>query len=82
VEVRDFEPHSALVGGGEFGADDLLLLVAQAPRYLAPGGLLALETGIAQHAILRAAATAAGLAAFESSADLTGRDRYVFATRP
>jgi release factor glutamine methyltransferase len=82
VEVREFEPHSALVGGGERGADYLLLLIAQAPRYLSPGGLLALETGIAQHAILREAVASAGLIAFESSPDLTGRDRYVFATRP
>jgi release factor glutamine methyltransferase len=81
IEVREFEPRSALVGGGERGLDDLLQLVAEAPRYLAPGGLLALETGVAQHATLREATAAAGLTGFESVTDLTGRDRFVFATR-
>lgn len=81
VEVRDFEPRPALVGDGAQGLGDLLHLIAGAPRHLAPGGWLALETGIAQHAALRDAIAAAGLVDFESAQDLAGRDRYVFARR-
>ena len=43
------------------------------------GGLLALETGIAQHAALLELLSSAGLVSAESRQDLTKRDRYVFA---
>lgn len=82
AEVRNFEPVSALTGKGSDGAADLLAIIAGAPRYLRPGGLLALETGIAQHTQLLAAIAAAGLGAGESVRDLTERDRYVFARGP
>jgi release factor glutamine methyltransferase len=77
-EVRQYEPYAALTAP-EDGAADLLHIIAQAPRFLAAGGLLALETGIAHHERLRAAATAAGFTRFDSRRDLTGRDRFVFA---
>lgn len=77
-EVRGFEPAQALVAA-EDGLADLLRIVADAPAWLAPGGLLALETGIAHHERLRAAAEAAGFAHSESKQDLTGRDRFVLA---
>ena len=80
-EVRGFEPVSALTGGPD-GLADLRRIVADAPRWLAPGGLLALETGIAQHAALRDLATAAGLTGLESRQDLTARDRFFYALRP
>lgn len=79
VEVRNFEPVSALTSGGPGGALDLETIIAAAGRFLAPGGLLALETGIAQHAGLLEKARAAGFSAVESLPDLTGRDRFVFA---
>jgi release factor glutamine methyltransferase len=41
--------------------------------------LLALETGIAQHADLLALASAAGYSRVISERDLSDRDRYVFA---
>jgi len=44
-----------------------------------PGGLLACETGIAQHAPLLKLATETGYARAESLRDLTGRERYLFA---
>lgn len=81
AEVRDFEPLTALVAG-EQGLDDLSQLVAQGQSYLNPGGLLALETGIAQHSELQKQAELAGWARFESVRDLTDRDRYVFACAP
>jgi release factor glutamine methyltransferase len=78
-EVRDFEPHVALTSAGADGLADLRAIVASAPRYLAPGGLLALETGIAQHAALLPLAREAGFSRIESRPDLTGRDRFVLA---
>jgi release factor glutamine methyltransferase len=78
-EVRAFEPAAALTAAGGNGSADLLAIIAGAPRHLSPGGLLALETGIAQHALLLPACAAAGFGAAESRQDLAGRDRYVLA---
>ena len=77
-EVREHEPKGALSAGRDSAAD-LQKIIAEAPRWLAPGGLLALETGIGQHAQLLAAAKAAGFARTESRRDLAGRDRFVLA---
>ncbi len=77
-EVRDFEPLSALRSGDD-GMADLKVILEGAPAWLRPGGLLALETGIAQHAQLKDVVLRSGLTGFESVADLTARDRYVFA---
>lgn len=80
-EVRDYEPKGALVGGGADGADALLRIIAEAPSHLTDGGLLALETGIAQHERLRTAAAAAGFTRVDSLPDLSGRDRFLLAQR-
>ncbi len=77
-EVRDFEPVQALTAA-DGGLAELREIVAGAPRFLAPNGWLALETGIAHHAELRKLAGAAGFAHVESRRDLTGRDRFVLA---
>jgi release factor glutamine methyltransferase len=53
--------------------------VAGAPAHLAPGGLLALETGIAHHARLLRLLEEGGLREGSSHRDLAGRDRYVLA---
>ena len=79
-EVREHEPVAALTAA-EDGLADLRAIIAGAPRHLAPGGLLALETGIAQHADLLPLARAAGFTRVESRPDLTGRDRFVLAWR-
>ena len=79
-EVREFEPVSALAAGAD-GLRDLAQIVKTAPTYLGEGGLLALETGIAQHAALEAQLKAAGFRAVESLPDLTKRDRFVIARR-
>ncbi|MES2693339.1 MAG: peptide chain release factor N(5)-glutamine methyltransferase [Verrucomicrobiota bacterium] len=78
-EVRGFEPYQALTGKGEDGSGDLVAIIAGARRYLKDGGLLALETGIAQHARLLGLLADAGFKNGESRRDLTGRDRFVFA---
>jgi release factor glutamine methyltransferase len=80
AEVRDHEPMNALVAA-EDGMADLKKIIAAAPRFLAPGGLLALETGIAQHAALLACCASVGLVSAESKPDLTGRDRFVLAQK-
>ena len=79
-EVQGFEPVAALTATDD-GLADLALIVSEAPRYLAAGGLLAQETGIAQHARLIALMAEAGVSRTESAQDLTGRDRFVFAYR-
>lgn len=79
-EVNVHEPASALTAG-EGGLADLRAILAGAPRFLAAGGWLALETGIAQHAELARLATEAGFTRTESLPDLTGRDRFLLAWR-
>ena len=79
-EVRVHEPRIALAGGAG-GVEALRRIVAESPRFLRAGGLLALETGIDQHGVLCESAAAAGFTRVESQRDLSGRDRYVLAWR-
>lgn len=77
-EVRDFEPRGALTPGPA-GIEALAVIVREAFGRLVPGGLLACETGIAQHQALEEMARARGYTRIERRPDLTGRDRYVLA---
>jgi release factor glutamine methyltransferase len=61
-EAREHEPLVALDGGDD-GLAVVRRLVAEAPAWLAPGGVVAVETSDEQAATARAAMTAAGLAA-------------------
>lgn len=79
-EVREHEPRAALTPGGD-GLGALRTILGSAGAHLAPGGLLALETGIAQHATLLPIAAQHGWLSVESRPDLTGRERYVFARK-
>ncbi len=79
-EVRAYEPTAALVSD-EDGMADILKIISGAPAFLNAGGLLALETGIDQHSILKTRLQAAGFVRIESRQDLTGRDRFMFAWR-
>lgn len=76
-EVVGHEPAEALVSGRD-GLDDLHRILGAAKDYLAEGGLLALETGIAQHAALKQLAQDNSLSG-ESLEDLSGRSRFFFA---
>jgi release factor glutamine methyltransferase len=78
-EVREFEPRLALTPDGD-GAGALRIILRDAAKFLAPGGLLALETGIGHHAELVRLAGEHGLSGIESVKDLTGRDRFLFAS--
>lgn len=75
-EVVGHEPHGALLSGGD-GLDDLRLILKGAKTFLAKGGLLAMETGVAQHEVLKELAAANGLAG-ESLEDLSERPRFFF----
>jgi release factor glutamine methyltransferase len=77
-EVNEFEPTSALSAGSNAAAA-LEEIIAQAGPFLAPGGLLACETGPGQHAHLIAKCGPAGFVRTESLRDLAGRDRYLLA---
>lgn len=76
-----FDPEMALYGGGE---DGLILprgLVSRAAELLAPGGFLLMEHAETQGEALRHAATDAGLQNPETLPDLTGRPRFLRATK-
>jgi len=80
-EVQQFEPAVALSTAAD-GLDALHLIIDQAINWLAPGGLLALETGIAQHPELVSQLESTGYTDVQCRPDLTDRDRFVFARRP
>jgi release factor glutamine methyltransferase len=80
AEVDDWEPREALRAGPD-GLDDIRVIVAGAPDWLAPGGALVVEHAPDQAAAVRALAGAAGFAHVRTGADLTGRARYLMARR-
>ncbi len=69
-----FEPKTALVAG-ECGLADIAHIVAEAPRYLHPGGWLLLEHGYAQGAQVRALLQQRGYAGVTTRRDLAGQER-------
>ena len=75
-EVQGYEPVKALTAA-DGGLADLRQILADAPRFLATGGMLALETGIAQHAELARLAANGGFKRTESLPDLTGGARFM-----
>lgn len=78
-EVKDYEPYGALVAT-EDGLADLRAILCAAPAFLAPGGLLALETGIAHHeALAQIAAATQAYTHTESHRDSDARPRFFLA---
>jgi release factor glutamine methyltransferase len=71
-EVRDWEPHTALVCGGHTEA-----LVREATRVLRPGGALVLETHGEGAADVAALLSADRFTDVGVTPDLAGRDRVV-----
>jgi release factor glutamine methyltransferase len=78
TEVADWEPTGALLAGQD-GLDDIRLIVADAPTWLAPGGTLLVEIGETQGPAVQALAEAAGLVDVRIVPDLAGRDRVLLA---
>lgn len=79
-EVRAHEPREALVASDK-GLADLKTIMESAMPRLAPGGLLALETGIAQRDALLEWANGIGYVDASMEKDDSGRDRFLFARR-
>ena len=76
VDVRDFEPHLAL-DGGEDGLTIVRRLLQEAPPYLVPGGLIALEVGFDQAPAVAALFEATGFVDVARAKDLAGIERVV-----
>ncbi len=69
-----YEPPHALLAGAE-GLDDLQVIIAAAPYYLAAGGSLLLEHGYEQGGIVLSLLERAGFSAVVTHRDLAGQER-------
>lgn len=78
AEVADWEPVDALRAGPD-GLDAVRTIVAEAPGWLAPGGVLVVEIGETQGDAVLALAAAAGLDGASVEPDLAGRPRALLA---
>ena len=78
IEVRGFEPEVALTPGHS-GLEALVTIIGGARKFLAAGGLLAMETGIGQHQEIAERFKTCGYSRYEFASDLTGRPRFAFA---
>lgn len=76
-DVRLYEPGGAL-DGGEDGLAPYRLIAAEAPAFLCPGGILAVEVGIRQAGDVMALFEAAGLVETGTTKDLGGVERVVY----
>ena len=80
-EITRHEPPLALFSG-EDGLDAIRRIVAEAPAWLEPGGLLALELDPSQAEAARSLCASAGLIAIDVSRDLAGLLRILTARAP
>jgi release factor glutamine methyltransferase len=80
-EVRDHDPHVALVAG-EDGLAVIRTVTATASRLLRPGGWLVVEHSDRQGESAPAVLREAGFEQVEDRADLTGRPRFALGRRP
>ncbi|ANY79310.1 protein-(glutamine-N5) methyltransferase, release factor-specific [Microvirga ossetica] len=75
-EVREHDPRLALDGGPD-GLEPYRILLSEAGRLLAPGGVLAVEIGYDQAEELRSLAGSHGLEILRIAHDLSGNPRCV-----
>ncbi|MEO7034395.1 MAG: peptide chain release factor N(5)-glutamine methyltransferase [Polyangiaceae bacterium] len=80
ADVRDFEPRLALDGGAD-GLAVTRRIIAESPRYLSPGGLLAMEGGFDQAPRVAELLAAAGYTHITRAKDLAGIERVVTGRR-
>jgi release factor glutamine methyltransferase len=80
-EVREFEPRAALDGGAD-GLDFYRRLAREAPSWLVPGGVLALEVGAGQAEAVSGLLRDAGFVHEARRRDYGGHERVVSARRP
>jgi release factor glutamine methyltransferase len=79
-DVRDFDPPSALWGGGDDGLDAIRVVERAARRLLRPGGWTAVEHSDLQgNPVYWIFAEERGWRDMRNHKDLTGRDRFVTA---
>ncbi len=77
-DVATWEPKVAVFGGGEDGTALIREFLAEAPRYLSPGGTVIMETAHSQGKIVSELARAAFPgASVEVRKDLAGYDRII-----
>jgi release factor glutamine methyltransferase len=82
-EVGEYDPATALWGGGDDGLDAVRVVARTARRLLRPGGLLAVEHGAQQGpAVYWVFAEENGWRETRNHTDLSGRDRFVTTIRP
>ncbi|HEY3317450.1 MAG TPA: peptide chain release factor N(5)-glutamine methyltransferase [Coriobacteriia bacterium] len=81
AEVLGFEPRLALDGGHD-GLETARHIVAEAPEWLAPGGMLAMELDETRVAGMAREMEAARWRDVSVTRDLTGRERVVSGRRP
>jgi len=76
ADVRDHEPHLALLAGGD-GLDVIRKIIEGAASHLVPGGYLALEVGAGQGGVVAGLLREAGYVDVEVRPDLAGIGRVV-----
>jgi release factor glutamine methyltransferase len=81
ADIRDFEPKLALDGGSD-GLDFYRRLIREAPRFLVPGGVLAVEIGCTQGTAVTRMLEEVGFRDIETRRDLAQLDRVVSAKAP
>ena len=79
-DIREHEPRLALDGGRD-GLDLVRRIVAEAPRWLRPGGVLAMEIGAGQAAEVAELYARGGFVGIERSQDYGGHERVVSGVR-
>jgi release factor glutamine methyltransferase len=80
-DIRDFEPRLALSGGAD-GLDVIRRIVSGAPRFLRPGGVLAVEMGMGQASRVFDLFGEAGFMAVKIDKDYGGHDRVASGVKP
>jgi release factor glutamine methyltransferase len=80
VDIRNFEPRLAL-SGGEDGLALVRAIIEQAPAFLDPGGVLAMEIGSDQAAAVVSLFEALGFREVRVRRDYGGNDRVVSGLR-